>query len=397
MKKLVVLFCSPLLLLPELIVGQTATSITNGNWTNPFTWDCTCVPTDGYSVNINHNVSLNTSMVFNSGGITINSSGSLQQDASANKDIWINGGNFYSTGTFSVRYFLLSSGLGYNYGSFTVNAFSTASLFYNHGAMFMDSMSVSGSFTNISTGTLYGDSIRNTGVFANDGRMSVVWATNNNLWYNNNYQSGFSMTNLGVFENSDTLLLSNSFWNANNFWNKPNSTFIAYNDFFNTNAANNASFNNEGIVDVYDSWYNTDTVKGTSTGYFTVGDTSANSGFMKDSFDFCDLTPPASAPFVDLNSGTIDATITWCSAVGMKESERDNTIVVFPNPSNSTFSVKGTEKSIIRITDELGRVVYTAELNENNNFTLQISGLQSGIYFLSSGQKNLIKKISVSN
>ena len=248
MKKLVVLFCAPLLMLPELIVGQTATSITSGNWTNPLTWDCTCVPVNGYTVNVNHNVSLNTSMGFTSGGITIGNSGSLIQDASANRDILMNGGSFYNNGTANFRYFMLASGVGYNYGTFNITAFSTAGLFYNHGNLFMDSMSVSGAFTNISTGQLYGDSIRNTGVFANDGRMNVVWATNTNLWYNNNYQSGFSITNLGVFENSDTLLLSNSFWNANSFWNKPGSTLIAYNDFFNTNTVNNATFNNEGIV-----------------------------------------------------------------------------------------------------------------------------------------------------
>ena len=88
--------------------SQTASSIANGNWTNPTTWNCTCVPVNGYSVTINNSVTLNTSLLFNTGGININNTGSLTQDASLNRDIWINGGYFNNSGRADFRYFLIS-------------------------------------------------------------------------------------------------------------------------------------------------------------------------------------------------------------------------------------------------------------------------------------------------
>ena len=92
------------------LISQTASSIANGSWTNPLTWNCTCVPINGYSVTINNSVTLNTSMLFNTGGITINNTGYLIQDATLTRDIWINGGYFNNGGLANFRYLLVSAG-----------------------------------------------------------------------------------------------------------------------------------------------------------------------------------------------------------------------------------------------------------------------------------------------
>src|SRR3989304_8258809 len=81
--------------------SQTATSIANGNWMNPFTWNCTCIPLPGYSVTINHSVALDTSWYVPSGGITINSGGSLIKNNSS-RDLLVNGGSLTNNGTLDI-------------------------------------------------------------------------------------------------------------------------------------------------------------------------------------------------------------------------------------------------------------------------------------------------------
>jgi hypothetical protein len=119
--------------IPKANTAQTATSIANGNWTNPLTWNCTCVPINGYNVTINHNVTLNTSMAFSSGGITVNNGASLIQDASLNRDLWINGGAFQNNGTTDFRNLLFSEGMGTNAGNLNLVAFSCLDTFNNSG------------------------------------------------------------------------------------------------------------------------------------------------------------------------------------------------------------------------------------------------------------------------
>ena len=195
--------------------SQTATSIANGNWTNPLTWNCTCVPINGYSVTINNSVTLNTSLLFNTGGITINNIGSLTQDASLNRDIWINGGYFNNGGNANLRYLLISTGAISNAGSFTVSAFTNSVSFSNLGSIKMDSMYVAGNLINTATGKITGDSLTNaTGfTFTNYGRVNVTWSTNNGNFINNNYHGGYAFTNAGTYNNNDSLILTGSTWN----------------------------------------------------------------------------------------------------------------------------------------------------------------------------------------
>ena len=170
-------------------------------------------------------------------------------------------------------------------------------------------------------------------------------------------------------------------WNKVLFTNNVGSLVRLTKNFHNYTPGNTARFDNRANVQVLDSWYNTDTVKGTNTGTFTVSDTSANSGWMKGNFKFCDLTPPASAPYVDLNSGNISSSITWCAATGIKELNEGNTVNAFPNPSNGTITFEGIIEEEIIISDELGRIICTIELNAANGYKSEVKDLENGIYF----------------
>lgn len=69
--------------------------------------------------------------------------------------------------------------------------------------------------------------------------------------------------------------------------------------------------------------------------------------------------------------------------VGITENTLDkNTASVFPNPNNGAFTIQSQKADIVTITNELGQVVKTVELNEQNSFIYNVNDLQKGIYFL---------------
>jgi len=80
MKK-VLLACTLFILFTINIFGQTATSVANGDWTMPTTWDCMCVPLNNYTITINHNVILNTDYAITGGSLTIGTNGILSDNA----------------------------------------------------------------------------------------------------------------------------------------------------------------------------------------------------------------------------------------------------------------------------------------------------------------------------
>jgi hypothetical protein len=373
-----------ILILTFLTVGvkaQTATSIMNGNWTNPLIWNCTCVPVNGYSVTINNSVTLNTSMIFNTGGITINNTGALTQDASLNRDIWINGGYFNNNGVANFRYFLVSAGALTNTGSYTVAAMTNSVAFTNSGTIKMDSMWVAGNMTNAVNGKIIGDSLTNAAgvTLTNNGRMMIGAQTNSGTVINNNYMDSYAYTNSGTFTNNDSLILTWSLWNKLRFNNNGSGKVRLGKSFFNYNSSTTALFDNNGNVTVLDSWYNTDTVKGGNTGFFQVQDTSANSGFMKGDFSFCDLTSTTSN--VDLNSGSIAGTINFSCVLGIKENELVE-VNVYPNPSNGNVYLKTTGNASLKIsiTDITGKIILDQKLD--NGFSDINLDQPNGIYFI---------------
>lgn len=371
--------------------SQAVSSVANGNWTNPATWNCTCVPINGNSVTISHSVTLNTSMLFNTGGITINNNGSLMHDAA--RDIMISGGYFYNNGNASFRFFNLASGTGSNSGTFSLTAWTNSVNMTNAGTINMDSMYVAGNFTNTTTGKINGNKIAFVAPVMNDGRITVSLSLNSSTMTNNNYHGGYAFTNNGLYSNNDSIIMTYSMWNKVKFNNNSGSLIKLTKNFHNYIVGNTASFNNNGNVIILDSYYNSDTVKGTITGTFTVADSSSNSGRMNGNFKFCDQTPPGAAPFVDYNSGVISNGLTWCAPAGIKANETESVFGIFPNPSSGTIYVKGTKEAELSLLDNLGKCVQEIFLNKENDFNAEVRELKEGVYFLKG--ENDTKKIVV--
>lgn len=406
---------SSLVILPAILAittlsAQTITSTSNGNWAMPTTWDCTCIPGFTADVIVAHDVTLNTDWQVTGGSITINAGASLLDDATG-RDLWMNGGSLTNNGTLDLRYLLLSSNTFTNTGTFYVESFANFATINNSGSMLnIDSLYTDGTLTNnslIQVGTFYNDDILNNygsifgldsmtnagtllndnvasitadsatniGTFTNNGAVIYTEFTNIGAFSNNNYLSFYEFTNLGIFTNSDSVVGTASMVNLEDFNNQANAVLLLGESMLNYDPTfNDAVFTNNGYVDVGDSWYNFNTTQGTSTGWFIVADTSYNSGSMTGSFDFCDLTPPGSPPYVDYNLGTINLTITWCTATDIDEQLSEN-IQMYPNPVIDVLTVSPFSNNTIKIFNLLGELVITSKES-----SIDVSALESGVY-----------------
>jgi len=391
MKKLLPIF----LILFSFQTGfsQSATSIANGNWMNPSTWNCGCIPMPNYTVTINHNVALDTSWYVSSGGITINSGASLIKN-NPTRDLLVNGGNLTNHGTLDVRYLFTQTGTFSNSGTLNASSFLNYLNFTNTGTIQnMDSLYSTGSIINNGS-FLNIDSITTGGTFTNNGICTYHQFTNTGQYTNNKNLTFTDLTNTGTFINSDTIHAINSVWNTETFTNMPSGYFNLGTSLLNADSIqHNALFNNNGKVVVNDSWYNSDTVKGVS-GTFQVADSSVNWGYMKGTFNFCDLTPPVSSPFVDYNFGTISTGITWCAVTGITQTDVAE-INIYPNPATDfiTIDIQKKKPAELKIYNACGILIDKF----SNPDRIDVSEYSAGLYFISivSENKTFIRKIQI--
>ena len=103
-----------------------------------------------------------------------------------------------------------------------------------------------------------------------------------------------------------------------------------------------------------------------------------NSGWFKDSFWFCDATPPSSSPFIDYNTGVIEGSVRYCTSVGFPNVDALS-MSFFPNPAKNNITVLNTHS--IKITDITGKQVLNAFTHKLSQ--INIEHLKEGVYFIS--------------
>ncbi len=337
------------------------TTVTDGNWSNPETWGGV-PPTGSGNVVINHTVTLDIDYTHIANSITINASGALN-------------------GNSSMRLFTL------NYPNGTAT------------------MTVNGSF-NIARTFLVSNTVNNNGIFQSDSLLNSSdltispEATINTSQFMNNSEG--TLNNNGTITSVDFLnietvtnygtITTNDFTNSKSFTNTSDGVLLITNDFSNIDTlASPAIFTNDGMVTVENNWHNGNQVNG--SGRFCISNNTWNSGSMSGTFDFCDLTGGE----VDLNTGTISETITYCLFSCLTEINElvDNSLIsVFPNPAKThiTISSEATKTLTVEIFDLTGKLVTSAKIQTNEEFN--ISSLNSGVYLLKITDE---KRISFTN
>ncbi len=373
-------------------------SVRDGNWSDPTTWDCNCVPGINSLATINDSVTLDVSRTYAYGNITINAGGKLIQDAAGNRNIIFVGGSFvnYGEAEFTNFHISTSNSTLIQDGIMRVRTFTSLIDLYNTGTIEVDSIYLNGQTTN--NGVISGLTLLNDSVFLNAERLNVNKVTNRQEFNNTNYFECNTLNNLSLFTNEDTMIVNGDFWNAHQFFNG-NINNMAYvevgNDFLSDNTGDSTFLQNQAYFKVLGNWHNTGDVIGNTSGYFIVSNNSGNTGTMIGFFDFCDLTPPANYPFIDFNSGAIDPNISWCAGLNINDGLKQSELTIYPNPTSNNFTIKGNKQTKFIIQNHLGQVVITGELNQTNNFRIDAGGLPSGVFFLKLENANTWSKISV--
>lgn len=347
------------LLLSFVLTNNYAqTTVNNGNWSDLTTWGG--VPPLGTGdVVINHTVTLDVDYSHTSGSITINASGALN-------------------GNSSMRMIALNYPSGSAYlavhGTFNVARISF----------------LSDTVTN--SGTIQADSLLNFAAINNNSSATIdanqFWNSNaGNLTNNGAIISANFLNTESVINNAS--MTSNDFANSKDFTNSNTGIINISNNFSNIDSlTGSAIFTNDGIVAVSNDWHNGSQVNG--SGQFCIVNNTSNSGSMTGTFDFCDFT----GGHIDLNTGTIASTITFCvnpCVVGTDMLSEDIRIKTFPNPFSSKISIytdKKLQNATLVIYNCYGQIVAQKKHVNGQIVTFYRNNLAAGLYFLHLTQDN---------
>ncbi|MBP6624188.1 MAG: T9SS type A sorting domain-containing protein, partial [Chitinophagaceae bacterium] len=106
------------------------------------------------------------------------------------------------------------------------------------------------------------------------------------------------------------------------------------------------------------------------------------------------------AVIVTQNGCTDTSNCVTVTGVGINEHEMDQTIYVYPNPTNGIFTIQKQDPfngpSSIRILDVTGQVIYTSNFNRpTTQYTINISNQPAGIYLVELKQDEEIARVKV--
>ena len=84
---------------------------------------------------------------------------------------------------------------------------------------------------------------------------------------------------------------------------------------------------------------------------------------------------------------------------GLPTESRLEALEVYPNPNDGAFTVRSASSGMYRIISSTGQTVFEMNLNESNNFSFEVGGLSTGIYFLVGGSDGhyVQQKVVVTN
>lgn len=362
--------------------ARIVTTQTNGNASNPFTWDCTCIPMNGDTIIINHALTLDVDYGYTLGAVQVNASGSVTGNA-VSRIFGVSGGYFLNNGTVNVAYIYHNGGTFTNNGTITVTrncgVDQAVTLVNNSSFNVNDTMLVNGAATFQNIGTFYCPEVLSTGTITNTGTMDAdnVYSSGTFTHTSGLLQLAMSIYNTGNMTISGTSLIAQDIYNAGNY---TQNSYIAVRNVYNGDSISGAAmFTNNTTISVSEDLWNSETLNG--SGSFCVSDTTANSGVISGNLDICDQ----SGGNIDYNVGTIAGTVTYCSSgpctIGMEEHALPS-LSVMPNPASDFITVQLPYEAcgILRVTDVTGKVV--AEQQIVNRAQVNVSGFAPGMYSL---------------
>lgn len=363
----------------NFLSGRIVTTQANGNATNPFTWDCTCIPIDGDTIIINHALTLDVDYAFTMGGIQVNASGSLTGNAN-NRIFGVSGGYFINNGTVNMAYVFHNGGTFTNNSTITVTrnaGIDMAVTLVNAGTFNVnDTLLINTPATFQNNGSMTCPEVLNAGTFLNTGTV-----ISDNFWTSGtlNHTAGLLQLSMSLFNTGNITFSAPStitldIWNAENF---TANYYISARTLYNGDSiAGTATFTNNAIISLSQDLLNSETLTG--SGDFCVANVTSNSGAINGTLDICDLT----GGNIDFNTGTVAGTVTYCSSsctIGIAE-EIEPAMSIVPNPSSDIINVTlpSATDGILRVVDITGKVVIESQFNSQAR--ISVADLAPGMY-----------------
>ena len=313
--------------------------------------------------------------------VCISSTGVIQGD------VYINGGTLCNFGVVNALYVSIDSGTLNNYGTFSTGYLNfELGWLQNDGVANVDTLTTNDSNSDlINNGTL------------NTMRVQIAISSAGN---------DFVSENNGTFNVTNEMVHSNATFNNNGILNIDgnfqNNTFGEFNNFGNMtvdgNFLNSGVFYTDCMIPIDGDWTTSGSVIGPLAGgcggFMVQGFTQAGGDIGADgsNLDVCDSGNPPGG-FDQNSANNVGANVTNCvcasicqTFIGLEEVEKGTGISVYPNPMNGQATISIDNSDIhsfsVQILDVNGRLVYFDHINGSNEFSLDRNDIEAGIYIV---------------
>jgi hypothetical protein len=84
---------------------------------------------------------------------------------------------------------------------------------------------------------------------------------------------------------------------------------------------------------------------------------------------------------------------------GAPEEGRMASLDVYPNPNQGVFIIRSAQAGNYRLLNSTGQLIEEIQLSDSNNYSFEVTGLSSGLYFIQGmiGTEYVQQKVIVAN
>ncbi|MBP6698871.1 MAG: T9SS type A sorting domain-containing protein [Flavobacteriales bacterium] len=389
-------------------------SVTDGDWTDPSTWDCACVPQDGDTVLVDHSITLAVDLTFLDGWIVVGSAGLLN-------------GMPDKSFTSSARFTNHGSVLTYRFTLLDAQTWTDSLV--NTGAIYATRMAVRRRGVNTGTITTIDSLVFDRTSFWNEGSISsrVTWIRDSLVWNDGLFTSyDLTVDSSGLFHNAGSCDVTHDLVirNTGNYTAADGSTLnrvvhdvdlrwglnlwaaemtignrlllsdadgpIPHVTFFTTGG----SIHTKDLVNK--GWL-------AGPGIICISDSSINEGSLHPGLVICDATTTTLTwPFLDVDLGTVDPSVQFCPAgscsVGLPDHATGSGPTLFPLPFHEELMLRFAQEDPLSVTIRSmdGAELPTVAIVRGDLMTFDLSAAPAGIYFVevrSAQQRRVLRAV----
>lgn len=399
-----------LLLLPAsaaLHAQVFITSVVDGPWHSPATWDCGCVPANDDNVQVEHAVVITQDAELGFGLLNVTADGSITGGSGITLTLY---SAFSNSGRIAVDRFLLMPGGAIDY-AFNADSLQVGSMCFmarpdlvNGGVIqVLDTLRSGALWENAAGGIVratYLDGnaqVLNLGTIEGVGSFLTPFDNRGTITHQGPMFQQGSSVNTGLLELQGDLTVMSGFEQAGRL----NMQGLLQVNGTCTIAPDTA------LVDLVGDLLVNGTLTG--SGVLCVTNNTANFGLISGTLDLCDITRTDSLPpYLDVNEGTVAGTVIFCDnpycspqGAGIRDRALRTLVVAYPNPAHDVVRIAPLEDartvSAVLLHDALGRwkPVHWQWENAGIRITLDASPSGPGMFVLVDSQGNVIARVPV--